>query len=1124
MEFKIVYGRSGSGKTTYIFNEIKEKIKDNNKIFIIVPEQFSFSAEKHLLNTIETNSSIKAEVLTLSRMADRVIEETKGNLQTHLSKVGKAMILYECLNSSKNKMNFLNDSDKNLDLAINTINELKKHNVKLDSLDSVISNVEDKYLNLKLSDVKLLFEEYEQRIVQNFIDESDALGILAEHIEEVDFFNDSIIYIDEFAGFTPNEYTIIEKLCTLAKEITVTVCTDSLEECSTADESIFYFNEITARKLLEIAKREGAFVQKINLNDPKKFESEELSIIESRLYPYIKTENEKEKNVPYTKKTDNISLFIAKNPYSEVEYVANKVLELVRNNNYRFKDFAIVCGNMEAYVNSVKAIFEKYEIPIFIDQKKDINSNILMRFIVSLLNIFSTNFSFEAMFSYIKSGVLNIEEDEIFELENYVKKWGIRGSKWYKKDFEFEEKNDRQDRINVVRKKVIEPILEFKNSLIGKKNVRDIVKNLYEFISKNEIDITILEKANEFEQQGQLEIAEEYRAGVTIFYNVLDEMFEIFEEDTMSFEKFNKLLQVGISSSEFGIIPTTFDQILFGDLDRTRAKDVKALFIIGMNDGVVPKIIKDEGFLNDNDRTYLKENNLEIAKNSIELLYENQFNIYRTLTMPTNKLFLSYAMQDSEGKALRYSILLTQIKKLFVNLLEDSDAIRKNHYVSNEAATFDEMIQKYEEFINGEEIEDEWKEVFAWYNVNDFDKLEKVLSGVNYSNLPEEVKQENVNKMYGDSLRTSISRLEQYRRCPFSFHLKYGLKLQEEEELKIKSLDTGNFMHDVIDSVFTKIEEKELDVKTITKEELATVVNNIINEKLGITKNYVFSSSAKYVVLTKRLKKTVLQSIEYIVEQLHNSSFELYGHEIAFNEKSEFKPMQINLENGKRVIVTGKIDRVDIAKTDNNTMVRIIDYKSSVKDVDLNQFMAGIQIQLLTYLDEISEQKNMDGVGVLYFNLLDTIVNSSRALSDEELRKELNKKFRMKGLVVSDVKVLKMMDKKLESSTTSEQIPVYLDKDGNVSYGKSSAIDKEKFERLQKYTKHIIKEIGKEIYSGKIDLKPYNLKKKTPCEYCEYKGICNFDSKMKGNEYNYIGNRGKELILEEIENQDDKRV
>lgn len=1108
MEFKIIYGRSGTGKTTYIFNQIKEKIKQKNKIYIIVPEQMSFVAEQHLLNTIDTNSSINAEVLTLSRMADRVISETIGNLQTHLSKIGKSMIIYDALDNQKDKMNFLKSSDKNLELVQRTITEFKKHNVDKENLSKAINNLEDKYLQLKLSDIKNVLDKYQEKIQGSYIDEADSLTILAENIELVDFFTDSIIYIDEFAGFTPIEYKIIEKLCTLAKEITITVCTDSLENVENLDDSIYYFNQITAEKLLDIAKKTGSYIEKINIDEIKKFKSQELLSLAENLY----TNNTKK----YTEKTQDIQLFIAQNPHYEVENVAQNILDLVKNKNYRYKDIAVVSADIENYSEDIKAIFEEYNIPVFIDEKKDVSQNILMKYIISLLNIYANNYSYESMFSYIKSGILEIPANKIFLLENYVKKWGIRGSKWYKSDFEFEEKNDIQDEVNKTKKQIIEPIIELKKNLSGEKTAKEITKKLYEFIEKNNIQENILKKAEELEEKEQKEAADGYRAGIKIFFDVLDEIFMIFENDKMSFERYNKILQIGISQSEFGRIPSSFDQVLFGDTDRTKTRDIKILFLLGINDGAIPNILKDEGFLNDKDRDRLKENNIEIAKNSLELLYENQFNIYKVLCMPEEKLYLSYPVTDKEGKAIRPSILITQIKKIFENLTEDSDIIEKKYKITTKQATLNNVIEKYKQYLDGENIDEEWENAILWYKQNQKDKITKILKGADYTNIPEQITAENIKEIYGKNLRTSISRLEQYRKCPFSFHLKYGLKLNEEEEFKIRSLDTGNFMHEVIDEVFSKIETNQLDVKTISKEELNKIIEEIINQKLGMSKNYIFTSSPKFIVLTKRLKKVVNESIQYIIEQLKNSKFELYGHELEFNEKSELKPMKIDLENGNQVTVTGKIDRIDIAKTENNTYVRIIDYKSSVKDINLNQVVAGIQIQLLTYLDEISQQKQFDPAGVLYFSLIDTIIKADKKMTDEQLKKEINKNFKMKGMIVADIDIVKMMDKKLAPSTSSDIIPVYLDKEGNISEGKSKTLNKEKFERLQKYTKHIISEISKEIFSGNIDIKPYYMSKKTPCEYCQYKTICNFDPKLENNTYRYIKNLSNEEILSDI--------
>lgn len=1107
MEFKIIYGRSGSGKTSFIFNDIKKKIKGKNKIFIIVPEQFSFSAENRLLTVIDSNSSINAEVLTLSRMADRVISEVIGNYQTHLSKVGKTMIIYDVLEKLKGQLNFLRSSDKNLDLVFRMITEFKKHNINVTMINEVIENLDNKYLELKLKDAYELLNGYQKRIKENYIDESDSLELLYENIEKVSFFDDSIIYIDEFAGFTPNEYMIIEKLCLVAKEINVTICTDSLEKIDNIDESIFYFNKITVEKLLKIAKRMGCYIEKIDLGDSKRFKSNELFMLEKNIYSSLYNDE--------SERTKDISLFIAKNVSSECEYVAEQILKLVKDEGYRYRDIAIVSGNMELYSADLKVIFQNYNIPVFIDEKKDISNNILMKFMISLLNIFTNNFSYDSVFSYIKAGVLNISNDEIYLLENYVNKWGIRGNKWYS-DFVFEEKNELQDQINEIRKRIVIPILEFKNSLIGQKTAEEITKNLFDFIYNNDIQKNILIKAQELENIGEIEAAEEYRAGIRIFFDVLDEIYMIFGNEKMSFERYNKILQIGIAQSEFGRIPTSFDQVLFGDIDRSKTKEIKILFMIGLNDGVIPNVVKDEGFLNDDDRRILKENNMEIAKNSLELLYENQFNIYKCLSMPENKLFLSYIISDNEGHAYRNSILVTQIKKIFPNLTEKSDVIVKNNDITTKEATLEIAIEKYNDFINDEEILPKWKEVILWYKNNDKIRMNKILEGASYSNLPDKICNDNIKEMYGNSLKTSVSRLEQYRRCPFSFYLKYGLKLKEEDEFKIRSLDTGNFMHEVIDEFFSKIEEKKIDIKTASREELDIIVMEIINQKLKMSKNYIFSSSTKFIVLTQRLKKVVCESIGYIVDQLKNSKFEIYGHEIEFSEKSQFKPMKIELENGKNVIVTGKIDRIDIAKMSDNTYVRIIDYKSSVKDINLNQVVSGIQIQLLTYLNEVVEQSEFDSAGILYFNLLDTIVKADKNLSDEEIRKQLNKKFRMKGLVVADIDIVKLMDTNISPANFSNNIPVYLDKEGNISNSRSSVLDREKFERLQRYTKHIIAEISNEIFNGNINMYPFYMNKKTQCDYCEYKSICNFNSKFKGNKYNYISNMSKEEILAQI--------
>ena len=453
---------------------------------------------------------------------------------------------------------------------------------------------------------------------------------------------------------------------------------------------------------------------------------------------------------------------------------------------------------------------------------------------------------------------------------------------------------------------------------------------------------------------------------------------------------------------------------------------------------------------------------------------------------------------------------------------EDSDVIKSKFTITNKDASLDEAITRYKEFLDGKEIEKDVENLLSWYYFNENRRLKRILGAIEYDNKSKDIKEKNIIKLYGKKLKTSVSRLEQYRKCPFSFHLKYGLKLKEKQEFKIRSIDTGNFMHEVIDEYFKYIDEENLDLKTIEYEEIKNIVYEIIEEKLNMRKNYIFSSSPKFRVLTKQLKGVVLESIYYITEELKNNKFKVLGHELEFKDKSDLDPISITLDDGTNVEITGKIDRVDIAKTSENDLIRIIDYKSSVKDIDLNQVVSGLQIQLLTYMDALTEDETKNPAGVLYFNLIDTIIKASRNLSDEEIKKEIRKKFKMKGLIVADIEIVKLMDGKVQNSSYSEYLPIYLDKEGNISKSRSSVLEKEKFEKLQKYIKRLIKDISKEILKGKIDIKPYYLNKKTPCDYCEYKSICNFDTHLSNNTYNFISTKNTNKILERIFEEDVK--
>ena len=1094
MSIRLIYGKSGSGKSEFIFNEIKELINCGKKIYVITPEQFSFTAEKKLLEVLNNTAVLNAEVLTFNRMAYRVASEVGGTAKTNITNSGKAMLIYNILCGKKSKLKFLGKSDENIELIIDQITEFKKHGVLTDDLTKMMEETNDNYLKLKIKDILQVYTEFENKIENRYIDENDNLTNLANQLSDVDIFNDTLIYIDEFVGFTKQEYEIIKQLANVASQVNICICSDSLDESISPESDVFYSNKLTVSRLLDIVKEQGIPLDgSVYLQENHRFKNKELEHLEKNLYaiPYKK----------YEEKPENIKLFLANNQYSEIENVAINILKLVRNDKYRYKDIAVITKGLDVYSNLVKVIFNKYQIPVFIDEKKDLSQNIIVKYLLSILEIFARNWSYESVLNYVKTGFLDISKHEIFILENYCQKWGIKNNKWYKSEWNFkdeDESNKEQiERIREIRRMIVNPLLEFKESLSGTNNVKKITQSLYEFLIKNGIDKKFEEKIEELKQAGQTEFATQYETSWKIIMNVLDEIVLVFGDEKISFDKYMQILKTGLASSDLGKIPGTQDQVIIGDVDRSRSHKVKAIFIIGLNDGMFPSVHKNEGFFNDNDRQFLKDNGVELARNTVESLYEDNFNIYKAFATAEEKLFLSYASSNSEGKTLRGSILISKMKKIFPELEEQSDIIERSSEILIENTTFDELLNKLGEYRDTGEIEDKWVEVYNYYRNNNAwkYKLEKAMEALLYNNKPEKINERNIAKMYGNTLRTSVSRLEQYQSCHFAYYLKYGLKLSEKDNFKINPVDTGTFMHDVIDTFFNNIKENSYNLKELTDEQIMELINDIVEEKLGLNKNYIFTSSPKYKSLSQRLKKVIFRSMKYIVESLKFSKFEVLGNEVEFKEGKEYPPITMELESGQKVEITGKIDRIDIAKLDNDKYVRIIDYKSSAKNIDLNQVYAGLQLQLITYLDAVCEHEDLLPAGVLYFNLVDPVIKSKKSLTKEEIEDRIRKQFKMQGLILADIDVVKMMDTNLETGS-SDIIPAYVGKEGTLSTTRSSSVNRKQFEYLQKYTNKIIKQISGEILSGNIDINPYyNTKnKKTPCDYCAYKSVCNFSN------------------------------
>ena len=561
MGLRFIYGTAGTGKSEFCFNEIKNNIKNKEKIYIITPEQFSYSAEKKLLEEINTNASVNAEVISFNRIANRVFTEVGGANEVLISKSSKAMLIYSILEKEKKNLKFLNSSDDNIDIILKEITEFKKHNITTLNIEEENEKIENPELNQKLNEINLIYKIYEENIKNKFIDEEDILTKLAEKIPESKMFDNSIVYIDEFAGFTKQEYNIVEKILEKAKQINITICADNLGENTNKESDIFYFNKQFAKLLTDCGQNVDKKQEKsILLKNKYRFKNIELKHLEENIYnnSYNIFKNEPK----------NIKLFLASSPYTEIEKIAQEINKIVREEKYKYNEIAIITKNIENINNIAKAIFSKYNIPIFIDEKSEITENILIKYILSILEIYTTNWSTEAVFNYIKSDFLEINKNDIYKLEKYCQKMGINRNKWYKNNWKENEN---------LRKIIVEPLLKLKQEIDKEKSAKNISENIYKYLIKNNIEEKINKKINKIKNE---EIKKEYKASLNILTDVLDEIVTFFKDEKITIQKYKEILKIGLKNKEFGKIPQNIDQVILGDIDRTRSHKVKAVFIL----------------------------------------------------------------------------------------------------------------------------------------------------------------------------------------------------------------------------------------------------------------------------------------------------------------------------------------------------------------------------------------------------------------------------------------------------------------------------------------------------------------------------------------------------------------
>ncbi|MEG1483463.1 helicase-exonuclease AddAB subunit AddB [Clostridium sp.] len=1137
MAIRFIFGRAGSGKSQFCLNQIREKLEDekDTKLILLVPEQYTFHTEKKLLEVVGERGLLRAEVLSFKRMANRVFNECGGRTLSRMNDSGKNMLIYKLLKDNGNELEYFNRMAKQqgfTGIVSKTITEFKKYNISSEMLELKDDSIKDEELKKKLKDLTLIFNEFNKTLHKTHIDSEDELIILAGKLMNCSIYENAEIWIDEFTTFTPQQLDVIKMLARSSKTINITLCSDNLSEGMQSDETdIFDAIKNTENKVLRMMQENNiSYMEPIDLNKGSCYrfkDSKELQHIENHFFTYPFRE--------YKGENRDVRLYKANNSYDEVENVAKDILRLVRDEGYRYNDIAIVCRDVDNYEKITSVIFSEYNIPYFIDKKREVLSNPLVILIISTLEILISNWSYESVFKYLKSGLIGIETGYIDVLENYVLANGIKGHKWTG-ELLYKSKEDTTEEDIVIAEVMEEirlPLMELHKELSGKKTLKQLVIGLYEFLVKLKVFDTMEVWLDEFNKIGLQDKIKEYSQVPEIVMEILDQAVDVIGEEVVDIKTFSKILISGFEMQEIGVIPMALDQVNIGDIARVKGRDVKALYIVGVNDGVLPSANKEEGIISDRERNILREIGVELASDTKSRVFEEQFMVYTALTIPSIYLMVSYPMADFEGKSLRPSIVIPRLKKILPNMEEESELYNKKNKtdifnkITAPIPTFNELIGALRMEFENKEIEEYWSQTFKWFEENKVfkEKSKRMFKGLTYTNLTEKMPSSKIKKLYATDngkLMFGVSRIEKYAQCPFGYYVQYGLKAKDRKLYEFNAPDLGSFMHEVLDSFTNRVKDEKIAWADLNKEICRSMVGELIEKKLSEDSNSILNSNKRYMYFADRFKRTITKSVMVIAEQMKRGEFEVFKNEFAFGSFKDEEPIKIELPSKETVYLVGRIDRIDTLDMDGNTYLKIVDYKSGSKKFDLNELYYGLQIQLLVYLDAlIKNSKHLlsrEAIpgAILYFRIDDPIIKSKRELGEEEVQKQVLEKLKMNGLLLKDAKLVKAMDNNME--TYSLVIPATFKKDGDFS-SNSSVVTEEQFDILRNYVNEKMIEICEEMLSGEIKIEPCKSQKTTYCTYCDYSSVCQFDTGIKDNKYKVILKKDNETIWSDMKDK-----
>ena len=1139
MSLRFYFGPSGSGKSHRIYEEIMQRAaqEPGRNFLIIVPDQFTMQTQKDLVMRSDRGGILNIDVLSFGRLSHRILEEVGTKEMPVLDDTGKSLVLQKIAADLKEQlpaMGSLLHKQGYIHEVKSAISEFMQYGISTQDMDKLIASAEKRgALAMKLRDLKTLYRGFQDYIRDHFITTEETLGVLRRSLVKSKILPDSVVVFDGFTGFTPIQNRLIQELMRVCEETIVTVTIGEEEDPYQMDgeQKLFHLSKKTVADLVklaaeaEVTRGEDVFVK----GGPNRFtEASALCYLEQNLFRY--------QYEPYTEKQCEIRMFEALSPREEVHQTALYIRKLIREEGLTYRDIAVVIGDLEGYASYVETEFGQLEIPCFLDRTRGIVLNPMIEYIKSALQLYIRDFSYDTVFHFLRSGMADISREEIDELENYVIRTGARGYRTYSRLFtrkteemqqgsgqeDTERAEETMERLNRIRQQFADTVEIL--HMAPRAKAGEYVDHLYDFLEQNQVQQKLLNYQQRFEQEGDLAKAREYAQIYRLVMDLLDQIYELLGEEEISLQEFADILEAGFGEITVGTIPQNVDRIVVGDMERTRLKQVKVLFFLGVNDGNIPKNASKGGIISDMDREFLIESGTEMAPSPRQQMYIQRLYLYLNMTKPSQRLYLSYAKVNSDGKGIRPSYLIDTVRKLFPQLAVEYPQNRSRlEQIEGRQEGARYLAEELREYADGTLREEERQDFYLMYRAYEADPEGRDrLTAAAFRRYKESGLSRIVARaLYGRQLENSVSRLETYAACACRHFLQYGLSLQEREEFGFEVSDMGNVYHAVLENFAGKLAESGRTWWDFDENFATQAIKEAVEGYAATYGETVLYSSARNEYAITRMSRILTRTVLTLQQHLKQGSFQPDDYELSFRFAEDLDSIHVDLSEEEKMHLQGRIDRIDVSEDAEHVYVKVIDYKSGNKKFDLAALYYGLQLQLVVYMNaamELESRKHPDKeivpAALLYYHIDDPTIETPVELTQEQINEEILTKLRMNGVVNSDPAVVERLDRFLQDK--SKVIPVEKKKDGSFS-ARSGILSREELQVVSAYVDTKIRQIGREILDGKIAANPYEKGNEEACTYCAYKKVCGFDGSIPGYEKRQLEDLDKQTLMQRMQ-------